>query len=274
VPDKAPKTVRKKRPMAERTEPRRDMSALFGSPADAPGAPDRGAADGRAPDPHVASGVGAGYRVIDEYLRQGQEAARAAWMGGLPGLGGVGGRGEAELAAMAGQMLRYSTELASFWTAMFNNVARPSPLGDVARPPAPGPFDFGGPMPGPKAVEEAAAAPAHGVAPQVPKPDGARAEAPASAPALWTLAIDSQRRVEVSARLDPHAPAGKLRVHDLRAASEKLPRLRGARAELRGGGLWISLRVAKTQPPGVYSGVIVDEETNLPAGTLSVRVEP
>jgi hypothetical protein len=92
------------------------------------------------------------------------------------------------------------------------------------------------------------------------------------APGL-TLAIDSKRPVEVTARLDPHGALGKLRVHDLRAADEKLPRLQGARAERRGAGLWIALKVGKDQPVGVYSGVIVEDETNLPAGTLSVRVK-
>jgi hypothetical protein len=263
VPDKKPNPDRKKRPMAERTEPHRDMSSMFGAQKEA-GA--NGAQPGEtAPDPHVASGVGAGYRVIDEYLRQGQEAARAAWMGGgfpgLGGLGGVGGRGEAELAAMASQMLRYSTELASFWTAMFNNVSRPSPLGDIPRPPMPGGFDFGGPIPSPEP-------PASSTTPAMPP----ASPAPLPDATALTLAIDSKRPVEVSARLDPHCPLGKLRVHDLRAADEKLPRLQGARAERRGAGLWIALKVGKDQPAGVYSGVIVDDETNLPAGTLSVRV--
>jgi len=249
-----PKPDRKKRPTAERTEPRRDMASMFGDTKPPPqAAATNGAAE---PDPHVASGVGAGYRVIDEYLRQGQEAARAAWLGGFPGLGGERGRGEAELAAMAGQMLRYSTELASFWTAMLNNVSRPSPAGDIPRPPAPGGFDFGGPVPSPKPAPEspAAAAPAHEAAPAV------------------TLALDSKRPLEVTVRLDPHGPLGKLRVHDLRAASEELPRLRGVRAELRSGSLSIALKVGKDQPAGVYSGMIVDDATNLPAGTLSVRV--
>jgi hypothetical protein len=265
VTDTAPKpdrkTERKKRPVAERTEPRRDMSSMFGSQKEP--AAKNGESNGASPDPHVASGVGAGYRVIDEYLRQGQEAARAAWMGGLPGLGGVGGRGEAELAAMASQMLRYSTELASFWTSMFNSISRPSPVGDIPRPPMPGGFDFGGPMPSPKPTSPE------------PAPKAAPPKAPESATApQLTLAIDSKLPVEVSARLDPHGPLGKLRVHDLRAASEKLPRLRGVRAELRDGGLWIALKVGSKHPAGVYSGVIVDDATNLPAGTLSVRVKP
>jgi hypothetical protein len=53
-----------------------------------------------------------------------------------------------------------------------------------------------------------------------------------------------------------------------------LPRIAGVQIDSPAGdgGLRVQLRVADDHPPGVYSGIIVEERTNLPRGTLSVKV--
>jgi hypothetical protein len=267
VDDNEVTSSRLQRPVPERTEPVRSMSGLLGA-APPPPAAHGSAAAAAAIDPQIAQGVSAGYRVIDEYLRQGQDAARSAWMGVLPGLGAAGGRGEAELAAMTNQMMRYSTELAAFWTGLFNNVSRPGPFGDALRAHGvAGGFDFGGPMRPPQPQQqpplEESSVPATRVT-------------PSAQPRAQTLviAVESKHPVEVSARLDPHGPLGALRVHDLRAADEALPRLRNVSATRDDASLRIALSIPDDQPAGVYSGMIVDDETNLPAGTVCVRVSP
>ena len=112
--------------------------------------------------------------------------------------------------------------------------------------------------------------PPKAVAPEPP------AEPQGMAPLGLTLDIQSARRVEVSVDLRPRSSGLPLVVHDLRAPEPDKPRLTGVKIE----GLpdeervCLHLQVPEEHPPGVYSGLILDERTSLPRGTLTVRIPP
>ena len=63
-------------------------------------------------------------------------------------------------------------------------------------------------------------------------------------------------------------------MHALRAIEPDKPRIDAVSFD--GGSAeapaTVRIRVPAEQPPGVYSGLIVDQETAAPAGTLSVRI--
>ncbi len=77
-----------KKPELERREPIRNFSGVFGSPQNrgaSGGAPGIGAPP--SPADAVFRGVDMGYRVIEQYMRQGQAFARAGWPPRVPGGG-------------------------------------------------------------------------------------------------------------------------------------------------------------------------------------------
>jgi hypothetical protein len=94
------------------------------------------------------------------------------------------------------------------------------------------------------------------------------------APVGLTLDIQSARRVEVSVDLRPRSSGLPLVVHDLRAPEADKPRLTGVTIEGQPDEerLCLRLRVPEEHPPGIYSGLILDEQTSLPRGTLTVRI--
>src|ERR1700691_5129885 len=80
---------RRTKPALDRYEPNRMFAGVFG-----PSVNGIGSAGGQAParqaspgDP-VSRGVDVGYRVIDEYMRQGQAFAKTIWPAGASGAAG------------------------------------------------------------------------------------------------------------------------------------------------------------------------------------------
>jgi hypothetical protein len=61
---------------------------------------------------------------------------------------------------------------------------------------------------------------------------------------------------------------------DLRATEPGLPPLTGVHITTAPDGDHVNLRlrVPDGQPPGIYSGLILDARTSLPCGTLAVRL--
>jgi hypothetical protein len=246
---------RVKKPEPDRTQPIRNWWTMFCPPgppmsAASPGGPPPDGAPAQG-DP-ISRGVEMGYRVIDEYLRQGQNVARAVWApppGAMPGDEGLQQR--------MGAMFRSFSDFASLWLDMMARMGtgHAPPVGTA------GPFNVGGEARGAQAP---------------------RAEAPASeegpTPGLLSLnvEVDSTWRTEVLLDLRPHSASLPLRVHDLRAPEPDKPRLTDVTLETVPAEerVCIRVRVPDDQPPGVYSGLILDARTNLPRGTLSVRLSP
>jgi hypothetical protein len=242
---------RVKKPEPERSQPIRNWGVLFS-------APQAKGASAPSGDP-VSRGVELGYRVIEEYLRQGQNVARAM---GVPSFGAAPADEGAQ--NRMGAMLRSFTDFASLWMDMMGRMG--AGAGGAAAPgftPASGtagPFPAGG---GPEATE----------APKAVAPEP-QAEPQGMAPMGLTLDIQSARRVEVSVDLRPRSLGLPLVVHDLRAPEPDKPRLTGVTIEGLPDEEWVCLRlrVPEEHPPGIYSGLILDERTSLPRGTLTVRI--
>jgi hypothetical protein len=267
---------RRKRPDLDRVGPIRDFSTIFGPPtAHQNGRPqgpsDRGAwpgADG------VGRGVSLGYQVIDDYIRQGQEFARAM----SSGAGGPGGAPFAPFGdmsdpqSMGGRLIQIAAEFANVWMDLVQTAGRGAGQRPEPRPGVPG-FDIN---PAPPAAEPPAA-PATTASRAAPAPaaataDDARGTTAARAPV--TLQVEAKRPVQIAIDVKPGPQGAGLVAHALRAIDPALPRIDGVGIERLDGedGLLVRLRVPDDQPPGVYSGIIVDDKTNLPRGTLSVRV--
>lgn len=228
---------RVKKPESVRTQPIRSWNVLFEPPG---GPPSAGAAP---PGNPVSQGVEAGYRVVEEYLRQGQNVARGVGLpfsGGTPADDGVQGR--------MGAMLRSFSDFAGMWMDVASRV------GPGGAPGATPPVGTAGPFP---------------VGPVAAEPQGV-------APLALTFDIQSARRIEVSVNLHPRSSGLSLMVHELRAPEPDKPRLTGV--TLQGlpdeERLVLRLQVPEEYPPGVYSGVILDTRTSFPRGTLSVRIPP
>ncbi len=242
---------RPKRPELDRSQPIRNWSTLFGPPtAPKPGSPVGNDA--------VSSGVETGYRVIDEYVRQGQEFAQKVW---AP-LGSVGGLG-ADPQKLTERMFQSASDLASGWLQFMQTAMPTAPFAtatSAATPPRPegpvGGFDIGSSQPAGGGVKQ----------------DAATGES-ASSPVV-SVEIDSKKRAELFVDLKPGAAQLKLAAHDLRATDSTLPRIGGIVCETHPSENRVAVRVKipPKQPAGTYSGLVVDDATNLPRGTLSVRV--
>jgi len=91
-----------------------------------------------------------------------------------------------------------------------------------------------------------------------------------------TVALASTQPAEVTLDLRPGAAAQPLIVQSLRATEPDKPRLTDVtlRPADEDEVLTLRVRVPDGQPPGVYNGLIIDERTSRPVGTLSVRVGP
>jgi hypothetical protein len=259
---------RVRRPALERTEPIRSFWTLFGAAAAAaPGGPAGREAPGEPRDGPVKRGVELGYRVIEEYLRQGRSfaqtlggtgAGRAAFGPAAFGSPGTGG----DFQALSERMLRSYADFASLWLELMSAMATDASARAAASGQPETPTDRPGaasetPVPGfPQAPPESAG----------PEPGGARV----------SIEIDCERPAEVSVDLQPQ-PAGRaLRILDLRAADADLSRLRdvGIQGATADEPVRIRIRVPRGQPPGTYTGVILDDESSVPRGTLCLRIGP
>lgn len=85
--------------------------------------------------------------------------------------------------------------------------------------------------------------------------------------------ICSSRRVQVNLHLPPRRSHPVPRVHALHAADPSCPPLTGVSFRAAAEGPVLRVEVPDQQPPGLYSGVVVDRDTNEPLGTVSLRIQ-
>jgi len=218
-----------RRPPLDRTEPIRAWSSLFGA--------------GPLNDV-VTRSVELGYRVVDEYIRQGQKAAARF---GSPSLGTE--TMASDMQDLGVRMVQYTSDVFGLWFEMMNvMLAGGSPFrpgNGIAAPPPPA-----------EPPPPTRAAPADG--------GGARVR----------VEVASTRPAEVSVDLRPDAAGRRLVVHGLRAVDPAKPRLADVSIVADGDQVTVRVRVPPDVPAAVYNGLIVDEETSRPAGTVSVRIAP
>jgi hypothetical protein len=205
----------------------------------------------------VSRSVEVGYRVIDEYIRQGQTIARRfndrTWAPAAM---------TNDMQELTSRMAQYTAELTTLWAEAMQTLA-------------------GGPGRWPTAPHD-------GVAQSVP-PASAKGEppttskvesppSPSQTPELTRVrvAVTSPYPTEVSVDLRPYPAGRRILVQSLRDADPGKPRLSDVSIDDPGGGepVTFRVRVPEGQPAGVYNALIIDEESNRPFGTVSLRITP
>ena len=220
------------RPDPTRTEPIRTFTGAAAAPAPA-------ASNGASSEPlgaAVATAVDMGYRVLDEYLRQGQSAARR--FGVRPE------RAEAavdDLQALATRMARYTSDFLGVW-AQFVDVALSA--GGLGLP----------------------------AASRSPSPD--RAPGSSTGRTAVTVRLVSAKTAEVAVDIASDMAGRSLTVQDLRSSDPGIEPITGVRFEPMAGATSRRLHVTVPphQPEGTYVGVVVDDESGRFAGTVMVTV--
>ena len=229
-----------KRPRPERTEPLRAWSNLFGGGATS--ASDR---EGASLGDVVSRSVDLGYRVVDEYVRQGQRAAqRLSERSFGPDVVVT------EVREIADRMTQYTSDVLALWF----DVLEVAGGGIVGRP-------------GQAAPRTAGAAP-------VAAPPAETLDRTAHERTRVVVEVVSRQPTEVALDLRPETPVGPFVVHGLRDPDPEKPRLTDVtlRTDGDGGPFALRIRVPDDQPEGTYSGVIVEERTSRPVGTVTVRL--
>ena len=288
---------RKKRPPLERDRPIRTWSTLFRPPDRvAPGSADgRPAGDGSSaarpsPGPSLADAVGfggpladtveKGYRVIDEYIRQGQTFAQGfsptSWMN--PGQQAA----PADMQQLAQRVMQYGWDFAGLWFEMWTKMAGsssgwPAPFGSAAGAPPGAPsgtpptgWPFGTPPPGPFGpFPKPSAEPVrtqNGNATAHPQDQVEKA-------ARMAVSVASKRPTTTTLDLRP-GPTKSLVVHALRAEGTSAPPIREVTMECSPDqdSVIVKVAVPPDQPAGIYNAMIIDSESNLPRGTLSLTI--
>jgi hypothetical protein len=245
---------RLKRPELERTTPDRGWSGLFNGGRPGPAAEQPAARSGPSLEDVVSRSVDLGYRVVNEYVRQGQKAARRLSEGSY---GAETWTTDAQ--DLAGRMAQYASELVGTWFELMQLTVGPAGLGRAV----PGrPADRA--ASGPQASASAAAQPST----ETPAP------AAATTGGRFRVQIVSLRPVEVVADLRPDAAQRPLRVHALRTTDPTKPRLTQVTFHSNEAGEppTLQVRVPDDQPPGAYEGVVLDSDTNRPVGIVRVTI--
>lgn len=204
------------------------------------------------PNDSVERAVDTAYRVLEEHLQRGRQAASQRPQAPVQGLP----EAPANLQALARGALQLWGGLLSTWVDVASPLVPPA-LRSALRGPQ-GSAEAAPPMPAP-----------------TPAPAPVAAAAPASSPAARPLSVElsSSRPVEVELDLPASADPSRLSVEPLRAldgaaaplAVSLLQAAGGARARLR-------LEVPPTQPPGTYFTLIRDMQQGETRGSLLVRV--
>jgi hypothetical protein len=232
---------RRRRPPPLRTDPVRSVFPPAGAAAARPPEGvelDRGASP--TSDSAIGAAVRAAYDVVDQNVREGRRAAERLRAAASPPAAAA-----PDPRSIANRLMHISRDMGAAWVELAVAVLKEPEVRAVldrlaSRPPAP----------------SSAPAPSSTVMGEV------------------VQRISSRRPIEVTrsplpARATP-APPGIAGLHALDPA---LPPIRQVRFGLRpGGGLELRIDVPDDQPPGDYSGTIVDVGSLQPIGTLAVRV--
>lgn len=223
------------RPKPARTEPIRSGGFFGSAPApEGSGDPSGGGPRTTPADP-LSRAVETGYQVVESYIRQSERIARGM-SGGPAAADPLGGN----LQDLATRWFQYTSEMTELWLQLVGLAAS----GDALRNPAAAGPDP--PPPPPRAAPE---------------------------PARVGITVISGRPVEVTVEVRPPRPGAALRVHELRDVDPDKPRIDDVTlVRSPDDALALTIRVADDQPSGTYSGVVLDEQTSLPVGTVAVRV--
>lgn len=243
-------TTRIKRPILERNGPSRTWTGAFN--AQPRGSAQTGVARARAGDDDSGTpayeAINDAYRVIDEYLRQGQQFAQRAWMplGEVPSLMPGGSR-------TLERMMRATSDLATAWIGFLQGLSA-SPPGATSDVPAwPGAFATGTRYDGTASAN-----------PAPPRSDSGLGV---------SVVVESSRPVAVHVDLQRDAEPGTLSLGALRSSDTDVAPLSDVALESAAAAPWLTvrIRIQSSQPSGVYNGLLLDRDGRA-RGTLSVRL--
>jgi hypothetical protein len=249
---------RVKRPPMERKRPIRSPTTLFGVPGPTKSAPKRSRERPAGRDA-VEDSIAVGYQIIDEYLHRGRSAAESNHPASAPP--SSDGRSTAE--STSKRLMRYASDVSSAWMEVLTNGgasrAATAPVSGAA-----GPFQTG------KVARDARPTSASAIGDEALPIDNV---GHGTLTPVLTVDICAPGRAEVAIDLKPVWSGERLLVHDLRDAEAKVPRIGGVNVQVTGdrSRVVFQLAVPQEQPAGVYSGLIVGCESNLPIGSLTVR---
>lgn len=194
-------------------------------------------------DDVVTQGVKLGYKVIEQYIAQGQRVAEEIsrpFQKGIP---------EAGTADVVQGMVRLYKDMADVWgnalDLMVRNPVFWSWLGSFAQ--------NGGPH----------------------TPNGVPGKLNGKG-AAFSVEIASARPTEVMLNVEPSPQPYTPFVHALHAPDRRVPPLTSIAFQKspKSNMPVLLLKIPTKQPSGLYTGVVVDRDTNQPRGTLTVRVLP
>jgi hypothetical protein len=241
---------RAKRPKIDRTEPDRNFTAAFRKSKVQEPAPETAAPDLEEPVTSVRDAsyeaINSGYRIIDEYMRQGQRIAEDFW---LPATDATSQ--PPEHVRMMERFLRSAGDMGSAWLEMMTQWTRPAGA-DMSPRGTAGPFTAG------RTNGHATAEETHNGAPH---------------PAAWSIAVESSRPVRVS--VETHGRLEDIEASPLVSTDRSLPPITTPCVEVEAetGRALLRVAVADDQPPGTYHGVLLDRRTQRPGGTITLRVQ-
>jgi hypothetical protein len=233
---------RVKRPKLARTSANRSVSSLLGLVTGDAG--DASGAGGTFGDV-VSRSVDLGYRVVEDYIRQGQKTAErmASRTYGQDAFTG-------DLQELGMRVMRYASEFMAVW---FDFMERAAAGGGM-------------PSPAPGATSPAAPEPSSDAPSAAPPREAARQRVRVEVTSPWPT--------EVELDLRPGTVGRPLVLQALRAVEPDKPRIDAVSFDggAAGGTPTVRIRVPPEQPAGVYNALLIDEQTAAPAGTLSVRI--
>lgn len=251
------------RPEPERTTPRRSWATLFGRPTDGSGASpgtaapaEDGSSEPRASET-VTRAVELGYRVIDDYIRQGQKAAERlatrAW--------------SAETALrdtqdLTARMTRHASDLVGLWLEALDTANLTGAWRTTERPGGAPEPSGGAAGVAPDEVEHAA-----------PAAPAATSDAACGRTRI-AIEIASARPAAVTVDLRSADAARPLVVHALRAVEPEKPRITEVAIEpaTPDAPARLRIRVPDGQPAGTYDALVIDQATSRPVGSVSLTL--
>lgn len=235
--------ARVQRPTLPRTEPIRSWSTLFGDDSAVARAQAAYSSGARTASESVQRGVELGYRVMDEYLRQGAAAADS-----FTGRGRQQSQAPNDFSFMAERMMRSAQDFSSLWFDMMGTLMSNMPS---------------------QGVENGRSAPPPRSAPQ----GNGQRPSPQQNPGRFRILVrvDSARPTEVTLAMD--AEPGAILLEPLRAAAGELE-LEARLSLPAGDGLvaQLAVQVPADFPADRYTGAVLDEQTGRPVGRITVAV--
>jgi hypothetical protein len=224
-----------------RVGPIRDFSKLYNRPNSVngshPAKPVQSDAPHKAGGGPLAEGVELAYSVIEKYIAEGRRTAE-----GFSNPPYAPRATNDNLQDILERMLRFQAEMLPLWIETLATLVKVDPARN-----------------------------GHASAPEVSTPPDSRKNAETMAVFIEVVSL---RPVQVSVELRPNSEAQSLVSLGLSAIDSSKPTLRDISLlpDEVPGRVKLRLRIPESQPPGTYSGVIVNRDSGETRGTLSVRI--